>query len=560
VPFVSKARDYHGWGPGVRWTLRIVLLLVIFLLSWAVQAELVERGVIKSPAELLRGFPLLQKFWLPLFVLLVILFFWVGYWVWTLWTLDEEDSEFEDIDRAWEEAVKALDRAGIGIGDAPLFLVLGQPALTEETLFRASKREWIVRRVPEGGDRPLHVYANRDAIFVTCAGASLVGHQAKTLASAKTTSAGPIDAPADDQRVYQTAVDLGATLTPDARAGLIAGVFAQANREGRELTKQEQVLLRWLGHVGGAQPAAGAVAGQQPAPLFRNTAEIDHWSNRLKHLCRLIVRDRRPYCPMNGLLLLISLAATEERHASDAALVCQRDVATLRETLQLHFPTIALVCDVEKAPGFSEFVRGFPRPALDQRLGSRFPWLLDRPQNDWPRILEECIGWICHSLPSFWTYGSFQVESDGQERGPVVAANARLFQFMADMSLRHQNLSRILVNAITPDRTPLPLFGGCYLAGTGREEQEQVWVKGVFDKLIQVRGRDTPMQNLVYWSQAGTNQDAQYNRWANYGWIGIVALALVVLSSLSYYAVQTFRSQATSGEKKAAHWSGVVQG
>src|SRR6266403_1128514 len=107
LPFWAKASDYNTWGPGLRWTLRILLLVVIFVLFLLLQDFLQYRGYVSRPQILGKGPEFLKRIWLPTFVILVILFFWVGWWVWKLWTQEEEESPFPDIDQAWDEAVRA---------------------------------------------------------------------------------------------------------------------------------------------------------------------------------------------------------------------------------------------------------------------------------------------------------------------------------------------------------------------------------------------------------------------------------------------------------------------
>ena len=63
--------------------------------------------------------------------------------------------------------------------------------------------------------------------------------------------------------------------------------------------------------VADVRPAEAPRVGKRRPLLLKNTDEVELLSSRLKYLCRLIVRDRQPYCPANGILLLIPLAATD---------------------------------------------------------------------------------------------------------------------------------------------------------------------------------------------------------------------------------------------------------
>src|SRR5262249_9426646 len=86
-------------------------------------------------------------------------------------------TEFPDIDRAWSQALQALERAEILLEETPLFLVLGGTDDGDEPLFHAAGFKALIRQVPQDSTEPLHVTANRDAIWVSCPGASVLGQQ-----------------------------------------------------------------------------------------------------------------------------------------------------------------------------------------------------------------------------------------------------------------------------------------------------------------------------------------------------------------------------------------------
>ena len=79
--------------------------------------------------------PLLRRVWLPLLFLLFYLLGWLIRWFWGLMRAAPEESPFPDIDRAWEEAKPVLADARLGLGEAPLFLLLGRPDEGEGALF-----------------------------------------------------------------------------------------------------------------------------------------------------------------------------------------------------------------------------------------------------------------------------------------------------------------------------------------------------------------------------------------------------------------------------------------
>src|SRR5262249_27733283 len=111
------------------------------------------------------------------FALCLYAMLWLGWWLYRVLSLDIEpvSSEFPDIDRAWGQALDALNRADIRLDNAPLFLILGWPSSSEEDFFRAAGLKGQVKQVPSAPGEPLHVTANRDGVWLTCPGASLLG-------------------------------------------------------------------------------------------------------------------------------------------------------------------------------------------------------------------------------------------------------------------------------------------------------------------------------------------------------------------------------------------------
>src|SRR5215472_5344641 len=175
---VVTGKEAGGWSRGLLWVLHILLVIAVlvglYYLGWKTRLW-----------GLVRGNPNYIPFYLPSLALSLYLLLWLGWYLVKLIGTEDEESRYPDIDAAWEEAMRALDQAGIDVKSAPLFLVLGKPAGTEEALFDASGQRLNVRRVPPRAASPLQVYAGPEAIFVTCAGASLLGELADIVAGVK---------------------------------------------------------------------------------------------------------------------------------------------------------------------------------------------------------------------------------------------------------------------------------------------------------------------------------------------------------------------------------------
>src|SRR5215212_825549 len=106
--------------PGVLWTLHFILIAGIAVGLWWLQRHFQWTINIEGPVGL-------RPFWLSILFLLVYFLAWQAWWLWKLFQPGEAVSPFPDIDEAWAGVTGALDKAGIGIADTPVFVVLGRP-------------------------------------------------------------------------------------------------------------------------------------------------------------------------------------------------------------------------------------------------------------------------------------------------------------------------------------------------------------------------------------------------------------------------------------------------
>jgi hypothetical protein len=515
LPLFSRARDYRGLGHGVRWALHVLLVVVLLIALWAVNYYGRLDAVLgRAPNEL-------KQVWLPCLFLLVYALSWLGWWLWKLLWPEKEASDFPDIDDAWDEAVAALHQAGIDLTEAPLFLVLGRPAGGEAALFSAAQLQLNLPGVPRYPDAPARVYASPEGIFVTCPSASLLGRQASLFAAG-----GPGDdgVAAGGTEPAGKTQDPWATMQATGTLKEIQVILRRAREQGRELSEDERRQVRQLGGADAVQSAARA--GRR-VTLLKNPADVELFTTRFKHLCSLIVRDRRPYCPVNGILVLVPLAATEgEDVANQVANLCQQDLAAGREVLQLHCPVFGLLCDLETAPGFVQFLERFPEEQRQRRVGQRFPLVPDLPAEELPPILERLVQWICHDLFAIWAYRLFRAETpEKRDMAEAVRGNVQLYQLLRHMHTVDRPLARIVTRGLAVPHHSLILFGGCYIGGTGLDPVEQGFVAGVFRRLIEA-------QNYVSWTEEGLAEEADYERWTGRGYVALVVLVLVVVAVL----------------------------
>jgi hypothetical protein len=526
-PFFSKARDLKGMGPQLRKVLHVVMVVLI-LVGLAVIHRLLDLGkLIKTPYALLRDY------WLPLLFLLVYILSWLGWWLWKLLEPTEEASDFPDIDEAWEEARKALDQANIDITEVPLFLVVGKPAAPEDALFAAAQLNLTVKQAPRRGDAPIHAYANRDGLYVSCAGACLSGRQAEIL-SAGGGGGDSAFGGGDGGLVGASSEDMFRTVQPGGIMKEMQAVLARAREQGRdpaELTEDEKREIRAL--VAQEEVQRGGRKTVTRPQILKNAPEVERCSARLRHLCRLIVRDRRPFCPANGILFLVPYAgADSDDDAAQTGGAIHQDLLNIREVLRVHVPVFAMICDLERANGFKEFLERFPADQRQRRLGQRYPLCPDLPQEKVSGSIESCVQWICQVVFPTWIYKLFRLESPGREEiETVVAGNCRLYQFLGQVRERQKRFARIVSRALLLESSGPLLFGGCYVGASGSDpSNEQGFVAGTFRRL-------TENQNYVSWTDQALAEETDYRRLTTYGYVAI-AVMILALVGLGYYLIQ----------------------
>ncbi|MBN9520706.1 hypothetical protein J0H58_19675 [bacterium] len=524
LPVFAEAADFRGWPGWLKVVVGLLLAAGLAALAYAAQA----RGWVQVNPLLGDVVRPARPFFLAALVLLVVALAWLLYTLWLLASRDEAAAEFPDIEAAWAEATRRLSSAGLGPADSPLYLVLGRPAAGTDALFLAAGVTGVIR-APSGGEPPVRVYAWNEAIYVTCARASAWGMFCQRLTgedeNAWAQGGDPDPSVRETLGPGQVFDELGA----DQRGEMQA--LMQAARV-RELEPHEQDRLREL-----AERAAATPPPRKKLRLPENAqAEA---VRRLRYLCRLIRRDRRPWCPVNGLVVLVPWAAAETDDTARAGSgVLQRDLNAARTALQLRYPTYAVVCDLETARGFAEFRSGFPADVLRQRIGQRLPLGPDVDAPAVPRVVADAVQWVGSAVLPAWIHRFLQLGPTDPRPTPTGESlhNRNLYLLMRAVYDRAPRLALLLSRGLPPVHGPagdpaagLPLFAGCYLAGTGRTPDGQAFVPGVLQRV-------SDGQNLVAWAPEALAEDARLNRLTALGYAGAVLLAVIAVAALAGWA------------------------
>lgn len=490
--FSGEGAKQDRANPVGRWLARFILVLAVLLVL-----GLINNSRLVGVPNWIRN-PTIGKIWLPLFGLCIYGLLWLGWWLYRILSLDipVDESEFPDIDRAWAQALDALSRADIRLDSTPLFLVLGWNTGPEDALFQAAGIRAKVNQVPRDDDevKPLHVTADRDSIWLTCAGASWMGRQNPALMGYD-----------DGQAPLATMMASGAD--PFATIGL-----------GQVQGFSKEALLESAKNYRGDEPAA---------PRFARGEDRERCSARLRHLCRLIKRDRLGFCPVNGILVLLPVTAADPKnHPDETAEACRSDITEALGIFRMRCPVLVMVPDLQRIDGFTELVRRLPEGQRGKRMGQRFPLIADLADEDFPAKVESSVDWIVNSLFGSMVYSMFGVESSrgSDEVYEALQSNQQLFRFYGRIRERRERLAKLVRRCIPNLPGNRVMFGGCYFAATGDEPgSEQAFASGVLDRLI----KD---QDNVTWTEEAIREDVTLLRTARTVKLilgGVIALLIV---------------------------------
>ncbi len=424
----------------------------------------------------------IADFGLPLVALCLYAMTWMGWWLYRLISLEVPlvTSEYEDIDHAWSQAVEALNHEGIHLADTPLFLILGGASSGEESLFRAAGLKAQVKQVPRDSAQPLHVTANKEGIWVTCAGASVLGQQLREVAGGS-------------ERSSEVSLD---SLMDEPSGGL------------ESMAPGEGGTLRIEDFVASFEKARARARTRTPLGSQKSGQALDteKYTARLRYLCHLIARDRQGLCPLNGILLVFPITTADPGNAlAEVCSASRSDLSNAFEVLRMRCPVLVLLSDLDKLPGFTTLIERLPSKQRNNRMGQRFPLV---PQLDSAEVsarIKDSVSWIGTTLFSAMVHSLFRIEDPGIEKlEDVVGDNFQLYRFLAAMSKRHERLSQLVKDSIPTLPVEPILFRGCYVAPTrSQSTTEEAFTPGVFRLMIRE-------QDNVAWTAAALRQDARY--------------------------------------------------
>jgi hypothetical protein len=511
----ARSRELEAASPLGRWLARALVVAFFLGFLW-----LLNESETFGLKYWVRG--RLGEFWLPLFVLCLYAMTWLGWRLYCLLTLQIPTigSPFPDIDAAWNQACEALAKAEISLLDTPLFLIFGWNAGSDEAMFKASRMRLVVEQVPKGSLEPLRVSANREAIWITCGGASSLAQHNPALGGGGSVGTG--------------SEETLAALVDDTGTGSEQRTYGAGG--GRETLRIEDIMKGPLGEI---------IRRQRKGIPAKQIADPELHKARLQHLCQLINRDRQGLCPVNGMLVLLSItAAAPKADIQGIAASCRSDLSLALETLRIRCPILFAVCDLETLPGFTELVERLPSKQASSRVGQRFPLVPDLSPGEVPAKIQSSVLFMTEALFPTMVYSLFAVDAPGGEDvADVLRANGQLFRFLTALRDRQDRLAQLVKECLPPTARDPQLFGGCYFTGNGDAKTGSAFAPGVFARMIQDQDR-------VTWTADYLEEDAASHRLAGYLRTFFIA-ALGLGSALALYWLYSYLSNNMIGESRS---------
>ena len=507
--------------PGLLWTLHFILIAGICVGLWFVQKHFAITIDIDGPVWM-------RPFFLTILFLLIYLLAWQAWWLWKLFQPGETVSPFPDIDEAWSGVLESLGKAGIGIADTAIFVVIGQPRSGDAGLF-AMLPNGLTINGGTSAAAPIRVFANRKAIYLTCPGVTLLNRASGDNGG----SAQPNDSYIPPSMGIANSIGIENSIGASGEGGgaaiqQVQRIIRTAQEQRRPLTEQEKLQIRQLSGSGGFTPERGG-AGPGRSSILQDTAEVERQSARMGYFCSLVAQARWPFCPINGAVILVSVADAErDESAQQLGLVAQKDLANMVDAFRLKFPVYSLVCDLDTLPGAATYLQRFAADKRQQRLGKSFPLNPDLKPTSVPDAIETNVNWIFSSLLPYWVYKLFRLETANVESpNEASQANGDLTQFLVAVRDRSPKVARLVSRAVMARADESPSFGGCYLTAPDPSGSEPLFAQEFFKKVESTQG-------FVSWTDEAYALDAGYRSATRTGYLVLGVISALVVAAAVY--------------------------
>lgn len=506
--------------------------------------------------------PMVRLTWLPLVGSLFYAIAWSAWFVAHTLRMPAEKQLVGGIHSAWHNSLHRFTAAGIDVSRTPLYLVLGSPAGGVRDFFAASHTDLVVLPSAEEADEPIQVCGNRDAIYVCCRDASLTGNYTRRAAEERrrymetvtkgsgfvsrepahawqanspqhlnrSVSPSPSGLPGGMPSLSPAAAESSATATATLPAAAATATEADPTVERMKAAIAEIESLT-ASDADETEQVAESPTILQPKvgtlPTLRlEQSEATELLERLDGLCREIADVRQPYCPINGVVLMLPLDATDSIETADhVGMRIERDLNTIAAATESSVSAQVIFCDLELCDGGQTLLDRFPENQRHRRLGTILPAPPASEPDAGPAGVDQAVRWICDDLfpPLAYRLMSRNVQDAAHDR-ILRQGNLAIHRVADAMRKRRDGMSRLLRRSIAAASSNVRLRG-CYVAATGNAgATKHAFAEGVIPQILDI-------QNEVQWSPMRRQRD----RWQRYAALAIYASVAIATSGLLAY-------------------------
>ncbi|QDS87371.1 hypothetical protein EC9_15490 [Rosistilla ulvae] len=553
APIVALRHANDRWQ---RWGVMAIHLIAALLgiaglgyVQYAMQLDTLVRS----------SLPVVRLTWLPLVGCLLYAIAWSAWFVVYTLRMPAEKPLGGGIHSAWQESLHRFTAAGIDVSRTPLYLVLGSPAGGVRDFFSASHTDLVVLPSAEEADQPIQVCGNRDAIYVCCREASLTGNFTRRAAASRQklletmgsdggtgihrgpahvwqsgdgTNANPqspafaASAHAATEPSFEKASDTG-TLTATATLPRTASAGDMAVDRMHETFAQIETLTA---DEPGQTAKSATILQPRTAklPMMRlEQSEALELLERLDGLCREIADIRQPFCPINGVVLMLPLDAADCIETADhVGMRIERDLNTIAAATQSSVSAQVVFCDLELCDGGQALLDRFPETQRHRRLGAILPAPPASEPDAGPASVDRAVRWICDELfpPLAYRLMARNLQDAAQDR-ILRQGNHAIHRVVDTMRQRRDGMSRLLRRSIAATAGNVRLRG-CFVAATGAAgATKHAFAEGVIPQILDI-------QNEVQWLPQRRQRDRWQRRSAAAIYASVAITTCVVMAYL----------------------------
>ncbi len=401
----------------IRRVRNFVFLALISTGLWAITRYTWLEGSIQAPSIYLRPFWLVLIFWS------LLLAYHSTRHLFYLIRTEPVQELFPEIKSTWNYAKTVMEEAGVPPSSLPIILVLGSRPNQGPHFFDQAQIRLRNIKPPGIQDPPFHIDLTDSAIFVTCPSTSLTGTFSKRLEQSLSPFILAQSLYSMESQISKTKSLIG--LTPDG---------TQENGDSNSSPQLQNDPFKKF--------------EQQPTPSNQNEMELI--SFKLRTLCDLIVADRRPFAPINGVIFVLPTDVTSsDRLTSHAIEMTTIDMDSIRESTGLNFPFAILGSHLERIQGFSELALKLDPKSKWRYLGLALQTRLDVKTEAWTKNFRRGLRWYRKNVLPALIYNKMLTlkpadsATQGSPRKSMIEANHSAYQFLEKTSESFRRFEKI---------------------------------------------------------------------------------------------------------------------